>query len=142
MCFDMFTDQAESYVTVTAGEKVSLRCTSNAESDITWYRDDQIFQPSGQKFRTMKQTLKFKRIQLNDSGMYGCLLETPSHFEWRNITVYVEEPFQSDDYQDKNSAIGRILGSLRPDQETNELELESQSKFVFSIAIFSLSLQN
>lgn len=113
-------------MSVTVGDKVSLKCSSNPESEATWYRNNKFFHPPVSKVRTMKQTLKFKRIEFNDSGDYGCLLETPTHFEWRNITVNVE-PQQNDDYQDENSEIGKVMGSLRPEEETNELELEAQS---------------
>ena len=75
----------------------------------------------------LKQSLKVKYVQVTDSGNYACHLSTAHSSEWRNVTVYVED-VQNDGYANESGELGSMLGALRPDDETNELDVGSRSK--------------
>lgn len=75
----------------------------------------------------MKQMLRFKYIELEDAGTYGCMVESNTTYEWRNVTIRIES-LQNDGYQHENERLGSALGAHRAEEETNELEIEARSK--------------
>ncbi|XP_047365470.1 fibroblast growth factor receptor homolog 1-like isoform X3 [Vespa velutina] len=82
----------------------------------------------------MKQTLRFKYIEISDAGSYGCSTETDDDndnnktIEWRNVTLKVEEALQNDGYhREDDGKIGNVLEGLGPSEETNELEIEARN---------------
>ncbi|XP_046835653.1 fibroblast growth factor receptor homolog 1-like isoform X3 [Vespa crabro] len=82
----------------------------------------------------MKQTLRFKYIEIGDAGSYGCSTETDDDddnnktIEWRNVTLKVEEALQNDGYhREDDGKIGNVLEGLGPSEETNELEIETRN---------------
>ncbi|XP_035735101.1 fibroblast growth factor receptor homolog 1-like isoform X3 [Vespa mandarinia] len=82
----------------------------------------------------MKQTLRFKYIEIGDAGSYGCSTETDDDddnnktIEWRNVTLKVEEALQNDGYhREDDGKIGNVLEGLGPSEETNELEIEARN---------------
>lgn len=111
---------------VPEGNKLVLRCLTKDDADLTWYKDEAVMRGSSTKIKLLKQSLRFKNISVSDSGNYACRLESPDSLEWRNVTVRVEG-VQNDGYQSESSGLGRVMGALRPEEETNELEIESRS---------------
>ncbi|XP_043682539.1 fibroblast growth factor receptor homolog 1-like isoform X3 [Vespula pensylvanica] len=77
----------------------------------------------------MKQTLKFKYVEIGDAGLYGCSTESDNNktIEWRNVTLRVEEALQNDGYREEDGKIGNVLEGFRPSEETNELEIEARN---------------
>lgn len=114
------------------GEKLILRCPTDYESDINWYKDATELRGSSPRIRMLKQAIKFKYVEIEDSGNYGCRLENSSTLQWRNVTIQVEQP-QNDGFPNESSELGSVLGALRPEDETNELELRSRSNFYHTI---------
>lgn len=119
------TDATNSDVAVTVGEKLSLRCTQNVDVKATWYKNDEALQRLTTKIRLSKQSLKIKYVEAEDAGVYGCKLESNDTVEWRNVTVRVETP-QNDGFQDGGE---EPINVLRTEEESNDLEIESRSKF-------------
>ncbi|XP_057340805.1 fibroblast growth factor receptor homolog 1-like isoform X1 [Microplitis mediator] len=113
-------------VIVPEGEKLILRCPTDYESDINWYKDATELRGSSPRIRMLKQAIKFKYVEIEDSGNYGCRLENSSILQWRNVTIQVEQP-QNDGFPNESSELGSVLGALRPEDETNELELRSRN---------------
>ncbi|XP_008545784.1 fibroblast growth factor receptor homolog 1 isoform X2 [Microplitis demolitor] len=113
-------------VIVPEGEKLILRCPTDYESDINWYKDATELRGSSPRIRMLKQAIKFKYVEIEDSGNYGCRLENSSTLQWRNVTIQVEQP-QNDGFPNESSELGSVLGALRPEDETNELELRSRN---------------
>ena len=111
---------------VTAGEKLNIRCLPNFEAETTWYKDNEILKSALPRIRVIKQSLKFKYVEVEDSGNYGCRLESDRDVEWRNVSIRVEI-LQNDGYQDENERLGPVMGALRPEEETNELDIGSRS---------------
>lgn len=122
-------DTVNSDVIVSAGEKLSLRCLPDLDGETTWYKDNEVLRHSSTRVRVMKQTLRFKYVEIGDAGSYGCLIESDDNktIEWRNVTVWVEEALQNDGYRDDDGKIGNVLGALRPSEETNELDIEARN---------------
>ncbi|KAK2575290.1 hypothetical protein KPH14_008141 [Odynerus spinipes] len=122
-------DPVNSDVIVSTGEKLSLRCLPDLDGETTWYKDNEAFRHSSARVRVMKQTLRFKYVEMGDAGSYGCLIESDDNktIEWRNVTVWVEEALQNDGYRDDDGKIGNVLGALRPSEETNELDIETRN---------------
>lgn len=122
-------DPEISEVIVSAGEKLSLRCLSEFDGETTWYKDSETLRHSSTRVRVMKQTLRFKYVEMGDAGTYGCLIESDDNktIEWRNVTVWVEEALQNDGYREDDGKIGNVLGALRPSEETNELDIEARN---------------
>ncbi|KAK0096930.1 hypothetical protein PV326_003858 [Microctonus aethiopoides] len=113
-------------VTVVEGEKLILRCPTNSDADVTWYKDENLMKQKSSRIRVLKQSLKFKYVEISDSGNYACSLETLDTIEWRNVTLLVES-LQNDGYQSESSELGSVMGALRPEEETNELDIESRT---------------
>lgn len=115
-------------MTVVEGEKLILRCPTNNDADVTWYKDENLMKQKSSRIRVLKQSLKFKYVEISDSGNYACSLETLDTIEWRNVTLLVES-LQNDGYQSESSELGSVMGALRPEEETNELDIESRSNY-------------
>ncbi|XP_034179650.1 fibroblast growth factor receptor homolog 1 isoform X1 [Osmia lignaria lignaria] len=109
-------------VTVPVGEKLILRCSMSSNSETSWYKGDKTFRPSSPRIRLMKQSLRFKYVEPEDSGSYGCLLESIGMLEWRNVTIRIES-LQNDGYQHETEK----LTAHKPEEETNELEMEPRN---------------
>lgn len=107
------------------GEKLMLRCPTDYESDVKWYKDATELRGILPRIRTQKQAIKFKHVEVDDSGNYGCRLENSSTIQWRNITIQVEQA-QNDGFSSDSGELGSVLGALRPEDETNELEIRSR----------------
>ncbi|XP_003695922.1 fibroblast growth factor receptor homolog 1 isoform X2 [Apis florea] len=108
-------------VVVSVGEKLILRC-STSNTEMTWYKGDEIFKPSSSRIRLIKQSLRFKYIEAEDADSYGCLVESNATIEWRNVTIRIES-LQNDGYQHESEN----LGDHRTEEETNELEIEARN---------------
>ncbi|XP_031784638.1 fibroblast growth factor receptor homolog 1 isoform X2 [Nasonia vitripennis] len=111
-------------VTASSGDRVSLLCNpdrATSGSGVSWYKDDKPLQSSTSRVRAQRQRIRLKPAKPEDSGFYGCLVDQVG---WRNVTLMVE-PELNDGFHDENSdyELGRVQGALRPDDETNELEL-------------------
>ncbi|CAG5077539.1 Similar to htl: Fibroblast growth factor receptor homolog 1 (Drosophila melanogaster) [Cotesia congregata] len=102
-----------------------LRCPTDYESDVKWYKDATELRGILPRIRTQKQAIKFKHVEVDDSGNYGCRLENSSTIQWRNITIQVEQA-QNDGFSSDSGELGSVLGALRPEDETNELEIRSR----------------
>lgn len=126
---DLFfvTDMRNEEIIVTAGEKLNIKCSPYPEAEASWYKDNEILKAKLPRIRVIKQSLKFKYVEVEDSGMYGCRLEFDRRLEWRNVSIRVET-LQNDGYQEENENLGTVMAALRPEEETNELDLGSRSK--------------
>ncbi|KAH0557914.1 hypothetical protein KQX54_012811 [Cotesia glomerata] len=120
-----FNESTNSDVIVAEGEKLMLRCPTDYESDVKWYKDATELRGILPRIRTQKQAIKFKHVEVDDSGNYGCRLENSSTIQWRNITIQVEQA-QNDGFSSDSGELGSVLGALRPEDETNELEIRSR----------------
>ncbi|XP_074100315.1 fibroblast growth factor receptor homolog 1 isoform X2 [Cotesia typhae] len=118
-------ESTNSDVIVAEGEKLMLRCPTDYESDVKWYKDATELRGILPRIRTQKQSIKFKHVEVDDSGNYGCRLENSSTIQWRNITIQVELA-QNDGFSSDSGELGSVLGALRPEDETNELEIRSR----------------
>ncbi|KAL2730857.1 fibroblast growth factor receptor 1-like isoform X1 [Vespula squamosa] len=116
-------------VIVSTGEKLTIRCLPDYDGETTWYKDNVALRHSSTRLRVMKQTLKFKYVEIGDAGLYGCSTESDNNktIEWRNVTLRVEEALQNDGYREEDGKIGNVLEGLRPSEETNELEIEARN---------------
>ncbi|XP_043682535.1 fibroblast growth factor receptor homolog 1-like isoform X1 [Vespula pensylvanica] len=116
-------------VIVSTGEKLTIRCLPDYDGETTWYKDNVILRHSSTRLRVMKQTLKFKYVEIGDAGLYGCSTESDNNktIEWRNVTLRVEEALQNDGYREEDGKIGNVLEGFRPSEETNELEIEARN---------------
>ncbi|XP_033207757.1 fibroblast growth factor receptor 3-like isoform X3 [Belonocnema kinseyi] len=119
-------DMRNEEITVTAGEKLNIKCSPYPEAEASWYKDNEILKAKLPRIRVIKQSLKFKYVEVEDSGMYGCRLEFDRSLEWRNVSIRVET-LQNDGYQEENENLGAVMAALRPEEETNELDLGSRS---------------
>jgi len=113
---------------VSVGEKLSLRCPQSYDVKTTWYKNDEALQRPTAKMRLSKQSLKIKYVDMEDAGVYGCRLESNDTVEWRNVTVRVETP-QNDGFQDGGEEPSGAMNVLRTEEESNDLEIETRSKF-------------
>lgn len=121
-------------VVVSVGEKLNLRCFQSFDAETTWYKDGEVLRRSTTRIRLTKQSLKFKYVELSDAGVYGCRLEAKEGVEWRNVTVYVE-PLQNDGFQGEGEGeetSGARTALRGPEEETNDLEIETKSEFGLS----------
>ncbi|XP_043526639.1 fibroblast growth factor receptor homolog 1-like isoform X2 [Frieseomelitta varia] len=107
-------------VTVSIGDKLTLRCLSSSNAETTWYKSNEIFEPSSPRIRIMKQSLRFKYIEPEDADSYSCLIKSNATLEWRNVTIRIES-LQNDGYQHEAERAGRT------EEETNELEIEARN---------------
>jgi len=72
--------------------------------------------------------LKIKYVEMEDAGVYSCRLESNDTIEWRNATVCVETP-QNDGFQIGSEEPSGAINTLRTEEESNDLEIETRSKF-------------
>lgn len=77
--------------------------------------------------RILRQSLKIRSVRMEDSGNYSCRFNSDQHVEWRNISIQVKQ-YQNDDYQDDKETLGNVQSAYAPEEETNELDIESRSK--------------
>ncbi|XP_020288431.1 fibroblast growth factor receptor homolog 1-like isoform X2 [Pseudomyrmex gracilis] len=123
-------DKSNPDVVVNVGEKLNLRCPQNSSNveTITWYKDNETLRRPSARMRMMKQSLKFKYVELNDAGVYGCKLNSNATIEWRNVTVHVET-VQNDGFQNEEGeeTSAGVMDALRPEDESNDLETETRN---------------
>ncbi|KAG5311093.1 FGFR1 factor, partial [Acromyrmex insinuator] len=120
-------------VVVSVGEKLNLRCQQNFNSKTTWYKDDEALHKSTSRIRINKQLLKFKFVEMEDTGVYSCKLESNETIYWRNVTIRVEN-LQNDGFQNEGedkSMISRwklevTIISSADLPETRSLHLDSE----------------
>ncbi|XP_011160426.1 fibroblast growth factor receptor homolog 1 isoform X2 [Solenopsis invicta] len=109
-------------IVASVGERLNLRCQQNASFETTWYKDNEALHKPP-RIRANKQFLKFRYIETEDTGDYGCRLESNDTVEWRNVTVRVEnlqnDGFQNED-EDKSATVKPIFYS-------NILEIEPKN---------------
>ncbi|KAK1120038.1 hypothetical protein K0M31_012767 [Melipona bicolor] len=105
---------------MSIGDKLTLRCLSSSNAETTWYKGNEIFEPSSPRIRIIKQSLRFKYIEPQDADSYSCLVKSNTTLEWRNVTIRIES-LQNDGYQHEAERVGRN------EEETNELEIEARN---------------
>lgn len=116
-------------IAVITGDKLNLRCLPNFNGETTWYKDGVELRRFSARMKVMKHTLKIKYVDVADAGVYACRLESPDSIEWRNVTVRVESP-QNDSFQGgEGEEVSGAMDTLRPEDETNDLEIETRSEF-------------
>lgn len=121
-------DAINADVAMPVGEKFLLRCQRNPGVKIEWYKDDEALR-STTRIRVTKQSVKFKYVDVDDTGVYGCRLESNETVEWRNVTVRIET-LQNDGFQNEAEETSDVMSILRPEEESNDLEIETRSKFI------------
>lgn len=133
-------DAINADVAMPVGEKLLLRCQRNPGVKIEWYKDDEALR-STTRMRVTKQSVKFKYVDVDDAGVYGCRLESNETVEWRNVTVRIET-LQNDGFQDEPEETSGVMSILRPEEESNDLEIETRSKFSSFAKIDIILLNN
>ncbi|XP_018365757.1 PREDICTED: fibroblast growth factor receptor homolog 1-like isoform X2 [Trachymyrmex cornetzi] len=118
-------DAINSDVVVSVGEKLNLRCQQNFNSKTTWYKDDEALHKSTSRIRINKQFLKFKSVEMEDTGIYSCKLESNETIYWRNVTIRVEN-LQNDGFQNEGEDKG-AMNILRSVDGDNDLEMETRN---------------
>ncbi|GAB1869188.1 Fibroblast growth factor receptor [Camponotus japonicus] len=118
-------DAINADVAMPVGEKLLLRCQRNPGVKIEWYKDDEALR-STTRMRVTKQSVKFKYVDVDDAGVYGCRLESNETVEWRNVTVRIET-LQNDGFQDEPEETSGGMSILRPEEESNDLEIETRN---------------
>ncbi|XP_029669141.1 fibroblast growth factor receptor homolog 1-like isoform X2 [Formica exsecta] len=117
-------------VAMPEGEKLLLRCQRNPGVEIEWYKDDEALR-STTRMRVTKQFVKFKYVNVNDTGVYGCRLESNETVEWRNVTVRIEYPavriLQNDGFRNEAEETSGMMSILTPEEESNDLEIETRN---------------
>lgn len=113
-------------VVVSVGEKLNLRCQQNFNFETTWYKDDEAFHKSTSRIRINKQSLKFKFVEMEDTGVYSCRLKSNETIEWRNVTVRIEN-LQNDGFQNEGEDKS-AMNILRSEDGDNDLEMETRSE--------------
>ncbi|XP_018402753.1 PREDICTED: fibroblast growth factor receptor homolog 1-like [Cyphomyrmex costatus] len=112
-------------VAISVGEKLNLRCQQSFNFETTWYKDDEALHKSTARIRVNKQSLKFKFVEMEDTGVYSCRLESNETIEWRNVTVRVEN-LQNDGFQNEGEDKS-AMNILRSEDGGNDLEMESRN---------------
>ncbi|XP_071565414.1 fibroblast growth factor receptor homolog 1 isoform X3 [Temnothorax nylanderi] len=118
-------DEINPDVVVSVGEKLNLRC-QNFNFETTWYKDDEALHKSTSRIRVNKQLLKFKYVEMDDTGVYSCRLESNETTEWRNVTVRVEN-LQNDGFENEGEDRSGAMNVLRPEDGSNDLETETRN---------------
>lgn len=118
----LWLDAINADVAMPVGEKLLLRCQRNPGVQIEWYKDDEALR-STTRMRVTKQSVKFKYVDVDDTGVYGCRLESNETVEWRNVTVRIET-LQNDGFQNEREETSGVMSILRPEEESNDLEIE------------------
>lgn len=123
-------------IVVPIGEKIILRCSSSPNEEVTWYKGGDVFRhhrPSS-RIRMIKQLLKFKYVEPEDTDSYGCLVRSnlTDRIEWRNVTIRAAaaaDSLQNDGYHEHEERLGITLGAHNraAEEETNELEAETRN---------------
>ncbi|XP_018351953.1 PREDICTED: fibroblast growth factor receptor homolog 1-like isoform X1 [Trachymyrmex septentrionalis] len=112
-------------VVVSVGEKLNLRCQQNFNSKTTWYKNDETLHKSTSRIRITKQFLKFKSVEMEDTAVYSCKLESNETIHWRNVTVRVEN-LQNDGFQNEGEDKS-AMNILRSEDGNNDLEMETRN---------------
>ncbi|XP_050462959.1 fibroblast growth factor receptor homolog 1 isoform X2 [Cataglyphis hispanica] len=118
-------DAINADVAMPVGEKLLLRCQRNPGVEIEWYKDDEALR-STTRIRVTKQSVKFKYVNVDDAGVYGCRLESNETVEWRNVTIHIET-LQNDGFQSEAEETSGMMSILRPEEESNDLEIEARN---------------
>ncbi|XP_070149277.1 fibroblast growth factor receptor homolog 1 isoform X2 [Polyergus mexicanus] len=118
-------DAINADVAMPVGEKLLLRCQRNPGVEIEWYKDDETLR-STTRMRVTKQSVKFKYVDVDDAGVYGCRLESNETVEWRNVTVRIET-LQNDGFQNEAEETSGMMSILRTEEESNDLEIETRN---------------
>jgi hypothetical protein len=125
----MLADASNPFVDVmvSAGEKLNLRCSADLDVETTWWKENEALHRSTARIRVTKQLLKFKYVQMEDAGVYSCKLQSDEAIEWRNVTVRVEN-LQNDGFQDEDEETSDVMDAIRPEDESNDLEIGVRSE--------------
>ncbi|XP_011501661.1 PREDICTED: fibroblast growth factor receptor homolog 1-like [Ceratosolen solmsi marchali] len=109
-------------VTVTSGDRLTLICAfDSSNGSIAWYKDGEPFRAPTSRIRLQRQRIRFKMTKLEDAGAYACLVDSS---EWRYLKLQVEAELNDIFPKESESdELGKVLGAVRADDETNELEL-------------------
>lgn len=111
---------------MSVGDKLNLRC-QNSNFEMTWYKDNKALHKLTSRIRINKQLLKFKYVEVEDTGVYSCRLESNETIEWKNVTVRVEN-LQNDGFQNEGEDKSGAINVLRPEDGSNDLETETRSE--------------
>ncbi|XP_012261090.2 fibroblast growth factor receptor homolog 1-like isoform X2 [Athalia rosae] len=122
-------------VIVDVGEKLRLRCSPRFTSDTSWYKNDVAFRSPSSRVRVMKQWIKFKTVELGDTGIYGCKVVTRKAVEWRNVSVTVESPVEGVQRDEPFKPLDLALEAQRPAEETNELGMKGARNLPVSLSL-------
>lgn len=122
-----FSDSQNQKSVALVGEKLHLRCSAPTETESIWYKDDEILKSKLPRIRILKQSLRIRSITTEDEGNYSCRFISNQHIKWNNVSIEVES-YQNDDYQDDKETLGNVQSAYTPEEETNELDIESRSK--------------
>ncbi|XP_077276688.1 fibroblast growth factor receptor homolog 1 isoform X2 [Temnothorax americanus] len=118
-------DEINPDVVVSVGEKLNLRC-QNFNFETTWYKDDEALHKSTSRIRVNKQLLKFKYVEMDDTGVYSCRLDSNETIEWKNVSVRVEN-LQNDGFENEGEDRSGAMNVLRPEDGSNDLETETRN---------------
>ncbi|XP_046625083.1 fibroblast growth factor receptor homolog 1-like isoform X1 [Neodiprion virginianus] len=115
-------------VVINVGEKLRIRCQPQPDSQTFWYKNDVHFQSSVPKIRVMSEWIRFKAVQVEDTGIYGCKVATKNVIEWKNVSITVVEPPVEEQRDEPFNPENAALEARRPEEETNELENEARKR--------------
>ncbi|XP_024886581.1 fibroblast growth factor receptor homolog 1-like isoform X1 [Temnothorax curvispinosus] len=118
-------DEINPDIVVSVGEKLNLRC-QNFNFETTWYKDDEALHKSTSRIRVNKQLLKFKYVEMDDTGVYSCRLESNETIDWKNVSVRVEN-LQNDGFENEGEDRSGAMNVLRPEDGSNDLETETRN---------------
>lgn len=114
-------DYPTNSTAVWSGEKVTLACPASANDTVAWFRDEQPLKPQRPRVRLLRQRVRLKPARPEDTGMWACLVNGHA---WRRLELYVEHELNDEAVGLlRDDDLGKTLGALRPEEETNELEL-------------------
>ncbi|XP_046749782.1 fibroblast growth factor receptor homolog 1-like isoform X1 [Diprion similis] len=122
-------------VVINVGEKLRIRCLPQPDSQTSWYKNDTHFQSSAPTIRVMSEWIRFKAVQVADTGIYGCKVATRNVIEWKNVSITVVEPPVEEQRDEPFHPENAALESRRPEEETNELETEARKRMPVSLSL-------
>lgn len=114
-------------IAVSVGERLNLRCAPDVNVEATWWKDNGALRRSTARIRVTKQLLKFKYIEMEDAGLYSCRLQSNETVGWRNVSIRVEN-LQNDGFQNEAEETSGVMDTIRPEEESNDLEIETRSQ--------------
>ena len=105
------------------GDKVNLICSS-PNASVIWFKGDEPFKSFDRDIKVQKQRIRFREVYPGDSAVYSC--QIGDNQERRSVKLQVVMPEFNEEYPedaDYFDDVGPAEEAMRPDAETNELEL-------------------